>query len=498
MIWLAVAGLMLGAAGCTTPQQATERPWVEVRSEHFTIMSSLHEVDTIALARELEFFRAAVLALTSVKSVNSAIPIQIYAFDTAESFRDFNYRRSAGYIISDLRGYYVALVDSSGFGAVDILKHEYAHFLLRNKTSLVYPRWFDEGFAVFLSTIEIRDGYATVGSVPEHRMQQLAESNWIPMRKVLANDGARFWSRREVGMFYSQSWALVHYLMRDEVARLKFSNVIGTFLGQIESGASEEEASRSAFGVSPRKLTKLLQEYMRGGQFEFFGIEESALDWSPEVKVGSVSEPAVAERLGQLALLRGRLEVAERLFARALEIDPGLARAHSGMGDVIKARHRWEDARPYFERAVELDPEDPLNQLDLGEYWHARAKTAGEPTARHEMLVTARRHYKVSHELDDARPETYSVYGATYLLDGEDATKGVETLEYAEHLLASNLQIRIWLAEAYVRVDRDDDARARLETVIAWGHEGPITEKARALLEELDARAPDSDEVSTN
>lgn len=168
------------------------------------------------------------------------------------------------------------------------------------------------------------------------------------------------------------------------------------------------------------------------------------------------------------------------------------------MGDVIKARARWEEARAHFERAVELDPEDPLNQLDIGEYWHARARKTEDLDARHEMLVKARRHYVEANKLDDSRPEAYSVYGASYLFDGEDAAEGVETLEYAEHLLPSNLQIRLWLAEAYVKVGRNEEARTRLATIIAWSHGSPTAEKARALLEELDAGAREREEVRTD
>lgn len=507
LVSLAIVGLVSGALGCTTRSSVatrstgpwvTAKPWIEVRSEHFTLTSSLDEIDTVALARELEFFRAVMLALTNLKGADSSIPTRVYAFESLRGFNHTAAARAAGYLSADLRGYYVALHGIPGKGISRTLKHEYAHFLLRDRTSLVYPAWFAEGFAQFVAAIEVKDGYAKVGIVPGDKVRQLAKPYWLPMARILGYARTDRWSRADVRRLYAQSWLFVHYLMRDAAGRLSFADVIETYLKQVEAGASVAEASEVAFGESPRKLGKLLKNYLRRGQFEFFGIKESALDWSPEVTVRLIDEASVAERLGELALQGGRIDVAKRFFARALELDPELARAHAGMGDVIKARARWEEARAHFERAVELDPEDPLNQLDIGEYWHARARKTEDLDARHEMLVKARRHYVEANKLDDSRPEAYSVYGASYLFDGEDAAEGVETLEYAEHLLPSNLQIRLWLAEAYVKVGRNEEARTRLATIIAWSHGSPTAEKARALLEELDAGAREREEVRTD
>ena len=45
-------------------------------------------------------------------------------------------------------------------------------------------------------------------------------------------------------------------------------------------------------------------------------------------------------------------------FDRAVELDPGNARAHSGKGDVLHALGREAEALECFDRAVELDPDN--------------------------------------------------------------------------------------------------------------------------------------------
>ena len=55
--WLCCAAL-LAVAGAIDAREIWERPWLEVRSEHFVIASALSEERTLALAVELENFRS--------------------------------------------------------------------------------------------------------------------------------------------------------------------------------------------------------------------------------------------------------------------------------------------------------------------------------------------------------------------------------------------------------------------------------------------------------
>lgn len=487
--------LLCGTLGCTLPSPAS-KPWIEVRSENFTITSSMNEAKTVALIQEMEFFRAAVLGLTRVKSVESSVPTRIYAFDSRTAFRKFGHENAAGYIVPNLRGFYVGLQGSSAMDASLILKHEYVHFLLRNRTKLLYPRWFDEGFAEFMSTLSIIKDYAVVGAVPKYRTRQFQHGVWVPMKRVLEYDGSRRWTEVDVGMFYAQSWALIQYLLHDEQGRRDFPTIIGRYLELTREGSTASEAGELAFGMPLRKLDKELQTYLQRGRFEPFGVKASALEWSTETTARSISQALVAERLGDLALQGGKIDVAGRFFAEALALDPDRPRAHAGMGDVLKIDKQWEKAESHFLRALELDEDDPLNQLDIGEYWHSRAANTDDPDRRRNMLKQARRHYVKAYQLDDSRPEPYYVYGDSFLLNGEDASEGIETLEHAANLLPGNLQILYSLANAYAKLNRNDEARELLTQIISWGHGGGYATMAHTLLEELDVDESNSGDTS--
>ncbi len=77
------------------------------------------------------------------------------------------------------------------------------------------------------------------------------------------------------------------------------------------------------------------------------------------------------------------------------------------------------------------------------------------------------------------------MYGASFLIEGEQPQRGLETLEHAHALLRSNLDIQLMLAQLYMRLDRDAEARELLKTVETWGHGSGQADSARKLLEEL-------------
>ena len=82
------------------------------------------------------------------------------------------------------------------------------------------------------------------------------------------------------------------------------------------------------------------------------------------------------------------------------------------------------EARPYFEKSLQLDPDDFLNQPDWAEYLHdlSTYATTDEGEAR-ELRRQAPAAYTRSFRLDPSIPETYAMYGSTFLAEGEDPTR---------------------------------------------------------------------------
>ena len=490
---VALACGLLVANGCASPLPLN-RTWIEVESDHFSVTSDMSVEETANLASTLELFRASVLALTNVRSLESRVPTRVFLFDDVHSFRLFQPQKGIlGFLHPTIRANFIAIFDSKHVETKRILRHEFVHFLLRNGSARIYPRWYDEGFAELLSTADVQGEFVEVGAIPRDRLRWLQHGAWIPIRGILDYDGSQRWSDDQITMFYAESWALLHFLARDLAHVKALGSSIETFLARAEAGATTDEACREAFGMGLDDLDREVRRYLDDGPFTLFGVPTRKLQWSEKVRARALSRAEVAEQLGEFALSTGDVATADRLFRAALADEPDRVRSHAGLGDVLKSKRLWPEAEQHFARAVELSPDDPLNQLDLGEYWVTRARTMEDPETRHDLLRRARRHIVRSYELDDSKPEPYAVYGASFLEEGEDPSKGVETLEHARRLLPSSTDIQLVLANAYIRVGRDEDAQPILKRIVAWTHESPGRARARELLNQIDGTSGEAE-----
>ena len=152
---IALAILVLVSGCASIPLH--ERSWIEVKTQHFTLLSSIGEEETIKLGLELELFRSVVDRITNAQTLKSPVPTHIYVFDRKRSFRPYSARGLLGYFRPGMRGNYVTIVKRGNIESRTILYHEYVHFILRNQGAVHYPRWYDEGFAEFILSFEAED-----------------------------------------------------------------------------------------------------------------------------------------------------------------------------------------------------------------------------------------------------------------------------------------------------------------------------------------------------
>ena len=65
-------------------------------------------------------------------------------------------------------------------------------------------------------------------------------------------------------------------------------------------------------------------------------------------------------------------------------------------------------AEPFFEKALELSPQDPWIQLDLAEFYMARAEQATSRKVRRSDLAQARRLFRAVIEMAPEIPEAHA------------------------------------------------------------------------------------------
>src|SRR5205823_1321492 len=93
--------------------------------------------------------------------------------------------------------------------------HEYAHLLLRHNDRF-WPLWLKEGMAEIYSTLEVTGPQTIRIGVPiEHHLRRLERTHLMPLRELfgVTRESADYNEGERQGIFYSESWLLVHYLM---------------------------------------------------------------------------------------------------------------------------------------------------------------------------------------------------------------------------------------------------------------------------------------------
>ena len=495
-VFFAVAISFLGTPP-VSGKAIEDRDWIEVRTENFRVRSNMREKEAIELIRYLELFRAAVSVITNVRSTESPIPTDIYALRGSNDFSVLGLDRMiAGLFIPGQRSNIMLIRDARGMKETATILHEYVHFLVRNHGHLIYPKWFDEGFAEYLSATRLTRKHFEVGVFPEERKPALIYLTWIPIRRIISAENYNEWRDETKAMFYAESWALVNYLQNRPDNKTSFGQELAEYIKLTESGETDVAAFEQAFGMTMNQINRKVKSHLQRGRFMHFTMKPEKLLPAFEPVVVDLSREQVSLHLAQVAFSMGKLDQAEGWLRIAATGEETRARAEAGLGDVLKFRGEFEDARPHFEKAVALAPDDPYCQLDLAEYWHTLAATTEDTDKRAEYISSARAHYVKAWKLDDSLPETFAQYGRTYLLEGQDFDRAIEMLEEAEYLLPSEIGIRIALAEAYAGAGRNEDAVKLARSVLVWSHyDSDLVKWAEELAAPLESNEDQAEEV---
>ena len=116
----------------------------------------------------------------------------------------------------------------------------------------VVPRWLDEGFACYYQESVVEAGYLIHGGVNESSLALLRkakrEGKLVPLEKIVTGTPRDFLvaanaSGEHSGIYYSQSWALVHYMLQQVSVEQ-----VQLYLKRINSGADKRKAFEKMMG----------------------------------------------------------------------------------------------------------------------------------------------------------------------------------------------------------------------------------------------------------
>jgi tetratricopeptide (TPR) repeat protein len=361
------------------------------------------------------------------------------------------------------------------------------------------PAWVNEGVAEYYSTFEMtnKDREFEIGRTISKHISMMNGNAFIPLPTLFTVDhGSPYYNEAErQGIFYSQSWALIHYLMLGNKTR---SPQFLKFLSLMTSEKLVVEMFSDAFQIDYTTLEAELREYVRrrGSLPSMKLVLRDPMTIDREMTAIPLSEAQAEYYLGDLLYHSQRLTEAEAHLQKAIMLDPTLGSAYASMGMVRLAQKQSNEAVTLLKRAVAADPENHLVH-----YYYARMldQLDREDSLPDEEFAswheTMRTHLTKSIELYPDFLESYKRLASLNLSTGEQLDGTEALLRNALSKASGRQDLVLLLAQTMLRTNKSDGARAILVPLARGGNDPEVQKQSELVLKNLDLYSGDRDAI---
>lgn len=455
---LSAFSIMLGWAALVHPglYLLARSDWIEVTSPHFRLVSNAGSKATRDAAIQFEQIRQAFRQALPETRTDPGQPIVVLAVKDSASLRELlpqygegsGSLQPAGVFLPGPERHYVALrLDVQGEIPYHALYHEYFHLILQINHPRV-PLWLSEGLAEFYAHSHIsKDGIA-VGLPGEAHIRRLRTQELLPVKTLFRVDqkSAYYNESKKASIFYSQAWALTHYLMT--AGRQGTRNPIDKLLVFLSQGVNRDQAVEMALGPF-HKLEEKLAGYITQNEFHFYTYPP-ALDGHVRLLESALTSAEAAAIRAAFLVRNDRPAEAQELIYKALNTNPNEALAFESLGYLHYRARRFQDAFEAFENAVGLQTTSYLSHylyaiLALSEKHNTDpAWKRIEPSLREAI------------RLRPTFPHSYSSLARHFLGRGENFKEALELALEASRLEPRNLRHLEILGHSLLSLGRYD------------------------------------------
>jgi arylsulfatase A-like enzyme/thioredoxin-like negative regulator of GroEL len=234
--------------------------------------------------------------------------------------------------------------------------------------------------------------------------------------------------------------------------------------------------SETATGMTPEQAQQLAAlGYVVGGTSESASAKASGIDPKDKVEVANILHDAI------LAIEEGQYAEAQPLLQRVIRDDPQIYTAQYQLGLSYSKQKNFDEAIPHFQKAIAIQPDSAIAHYELGLALYEKSELAAAASeleqvtekmpkwadAQYSLASVYARVDRIKDALDrlqlalEANPEHFRanlLTGRILALQGRPDV-GVTLLEKAVQLEPNNSEAHAFLADAYRRLGKTNEAR---------------------------------------
>lgn len=466
------------------PVAARNKPWIEVNSPHFRVLSNGSKSRAREVAFDLEQLRYVFANEFPKVRLDTGAPLLVFAARDEKSvlslLPSLKKVRNGRYVAGEYFGGWekqYAMILLGEPDADHVVYHEYVHSILHMNVTWL-PSWLAEGLEEFYAYTLFENHKIYLGG-PSRIAPMLRNNSLIPIKKLMSahpTSPASFSGILRIGMFYAESWALVHFMMFGP--GMQGGSRLAHFVSLLASGEDQETAFQQVFGGF-KKMNAALQQYAMRHAFE-----TAVLSTPPTINQKTFTErvltlPETDAQLAAFHVWTHDMHDAAPLAQAAIRLNPKLGLAHEDMGYVLFSQGKDAAAEKEFSRAY---------SLDRSLYLSLFAKTMLSPIAASsspEAQSQFRGALQKVVQLDPKLPSAY-VQLALLAVRQNNLPQALQYSRCAEALAPGRAEYHLLTGRILLRMGRGAQA-ARIAKFVAARWRGTDHDEAVALWDRVPA-----------
>ncbi|MBY6190852.1 hypothetical protein KUV22_10525 [Microbulbifer agarilyticus] len=461
--------------------------WHEYQSENFTVYSDVSEQRVNTLMRDLERFRRTALSFTGLEEIPENTKLRVFHFRNSTEFQKFSGdQKIAGFYRETWHGPVIFSRDGDhGITGSGLIFHEYVHHLMREHSTMTYPRWYAEGFAELLASAELRKNTVLVGGLPEWRLSAWAKDAPLTIEQLLSppsltsangRDNSRYWNN-----YYASAWLLTHYLqLGHNAGHPDYRTATENYLRAAAAGDEPVTSFTEYFGKPIADIQREMLSYMRDD------IHRYSLD-IPEYSY-SIPRRALNKNERLFLLANQALDLQKSLLAmnylqQSEEQGLGWPENLTAMAVIEAEKGNFKFGEKMLQDVGEYGLVSHLTAANLARYYLLRLQALSQTRKWDEDdYAKAAKYGKLAVQAGPNYLPGYRTLWVVYQLKGESES-ALQIMLSAHHQQPNHLNLNAAIGFYLAHLGEADQAREYLERVVAWSHSQDLRARAQKLLE---------------